>query len=85
MQDYDIKYIDPTYLVRASLSYCDATAMTQCIQVSLKSVPCLQVRALPTNANDRILCQVLGQASVHGAFAGYTGFTTGKLESFCCP
>ncbi|RZC69911.1 hypothetical protein C5167_033542 [Papaver somniferum] len=43
----DIKYIDPTYMIRA----CRA------------------------NASDAILCTVLGQNAVHGAFAGYSGIT----------
>lgn len=45
----DVKYIDPTYMIRA-------------------------VRA---NASDGILCTVLGQNAVHGAFAGYSGITVG--------
>ncbi|KAJ3673792.1 hypothetical protein LUZ60_005784 [Juncus effusus] len=45
----DMKYIDPTYMVRA----------------------------LRANASDAILCTVLGQNAVHGAFAGYSGITTG--------
>ncbi|CAL9773307.1 ATP-dependent 6-phosphofructokinase 5, chloroplastic-like [Musa acuminata AAA Group] len=45
----DVKYIDPTYMVRA----CRA------------------------NASDAILCTVLGQNAVHGAFAGFSGITTG--------
>ncbi|CAM0949287.1 unnamed protein product [Alopecurus aequalis] len=45
----DVKYIDPTYMLRA-------------------------VRA---NASDAILCTLLGQNAVHGAFAGFSGITTG--------
>lgn len=41
----DLKYIDPTYMVRA----------------------------IPTIPNDRVYCNVLGQNSVHAAFAGFTG------------
>ncbi|GFH23138.1 phosphofructokinase family protein, partial [Haematococcus lacustris] len=37
----DIKYIDPTYMIRA----------------------------IPTTANDRVYCTVLGQGAVHAAFA----------------
>ncbi|KAM3195682.1 hypothetical protein ACQJBY_071687 [Aegilops geniculata] len=44
----DIKYIDPTYMVRACR----------------------------TNASDAILCTVLGQNAVHGAFAGFSGITS---------
>ncbi|XP_006661761.1 ATP-dependent 6-phosphofructokinase 5, chloroplastic-like [Oryza brachyantha] len=49
----DVKYIDPTYMVRA-------------------------VRA---NASDAILCTVLGQNAVHGAFAGFSGITTGVCNT----
>jgi 6-phosphofructokinase 1 len=28
------------------------------------------IRAIPTNSADRLLCKVLGQGAVHGAFAG---------------
>ncbi|XP_047312895.1 ATP-dependent 6-phosphofructokinase 5, chloroplastic-like [Impatiens glandulifera] len=45
----DVKYIDPTYMIRA----CRA------------------------NASDGILCTVLGQNAVHGAFGGYSGITVG--------
>ncbi|CAM8921961.1 unnamed protein product [Rhodiola kirilowii] len=45
----DMKYIDPTYMIRA----CRA------------------------NASDGVLCAVLGQNAVHGAFAGYSGITVG--------
>ncbi|XP_042396037.1 ATP-dependent 6-phosphofructokinase 5, chloroplastic-like [Zingiber officinale] len=49
----DIKYIDPTYMVRA----CRA------------------------NASDAILCTLLGQNAVHGAFAGFSGITTGVCNT----
>ncbi|KAL4313604.1 hypothetical protein AHAS_Ahas15G0001700 [Arachis hypogaea] len=49
----DIKYIDPTYMIRA----CRA------------------------NASDGILCAVLGQNAVHGAFAGYSGITVGTCNT----
>ncbi|CAN6195933.1 unnamed protein product [Urochloa humidicola] len=49
----DLKYIDPTYMVRA----CRA------------------------NASDAILCTVLGQNAVHGAFAGFSGITSGVCNT----
>ncbi|XP_058083737.1 ATP-dependent 6-phosphofructokinase 5, chloroplastic-like [Magnolia sinica] len=49
----DVKYIDPTYMIRA----CRA------------------------NASDAILCTVLGQNAVHGAFAGYSGITVGVCNT----
>ncbi|KAL8143448.1 hypothetical protein V2J09_016480 [Rumex salicifolius] len=45
----DVKYIDPTYMIRA----------------------------IRTNASDGILCTVLGQNAVHGAFAGFSGISVG--------
>lgn len=51
--DCDLKYIDPSYMIRAS----------------------------PTMTTDRIYCKVLGQGAVHGAFAGYTGFTIGLVNT----
>ncbi|PIA62657.1 hypothetical protein AQUCO_00200579v1 [Aquilegia coerulea] len=49
----DVKYIDPTYMIRA-------------------------IRA---NASDAILCTVLGQNAVHGAFAGFSGITVGLCNT----
>ncbi|KAM7523792.1 hypothetical protein LguiA_013694 [Lonicera macranthoides] len=39
--------------------------------------PTYMIRACRANASDRILCTVLGQNAVHGAFAGYGGITVG--------
>uniref|UniRef100_A0A0R0L0W7 Phosphofructokinase domain-containing protein n=1 Tax=Glycine max TaxID=3847 RepID=A0A0R0L0W7_SOYBN len=49
----DVKYIDPTYMIRA----CRA------------------------NAADEILCTVLGQNAVHGAFAGFSGITVSTCNT----
>jgi 6-phosphofructokinase 1 len=49
----DIKYIDPSYMIRS----------------------------IPTITTDRIYCKVLGQAAVHGAFAGFTDFTVGLVNT----
>ncbi|KAI7842609.1 hypothetical protein COHA_003713 [Chlorella ohadii] len=49
----DIKYIDPSYMIRS----------------------------IPTITTDRIYCKVLGQGAVHGAFAGYTDFTVGLVNT----
>ncbi|XP_031115186.1 ATP-dependent 6-phosphofructokinase 5, chloroplastic-like [Ipomoea triloba] len=48
-QMVDVKYIDPTYILRG----CRASA------------------------SDAIMCTVLGQNAVHGAFAGFSGITVG--------
>ncbi|KAG7021907.1 ATP-dependent 6-phosphofructokinase 7, partial [Cucurbita argyrosperma subsp. argyrosperma] len=45
----NLKYIDPTYMIRA----------------------------IPSNASDNVYCTLLAQSAVHGAMAGYTGYTSG--------
>ncbi|KAH9609834.1 hypothetical protein KSS87_006656 [Heliosperma pusillum] len=39
--------------------------------------PTYMVRSVRANASDAILCTVLGQNAVHGAFAGFSGITVG--------
>ncbi|CAK7335887.1 unnamed protein product [Dovyalis caffra] len=51
--EINMKYIDPTYMIRA----------------------------VPSNASDNIYCTLLAQSAVHGAMAGYTGFTVGPVNS----
>lgn len=53
LSDVDVKYIDPSYLIRS----------------------------VPTTSNDRILCRMLANGAVHGAFAGYTGVTVGLVNT----
>ncbi|KAF3446715.1 hypothetical protein FNV43_RR11895 [Rhamnella rubrinervis] len=48
----NLKYIDPTYMIRA----------------------------IPSNASDNVYCTLLAQSAVHGAMAGYTGFTVGVVN-----
>jgi 6-phosphofructokinase 1 len=47
-----LKYIDPTYMIRA----------------------------VPSNAADNVYCTLLAQSCVHGAMAGYTGYTSGLVN-----
>ncbi|KAM6582054.1 hypothetical protein CsatB_009056 [Cannabis sativa] len=49
----NMKYIDPTYMIRA----------------------------IPSNASDNIYCTLLAQSAVHGAMAGFSGFTVGPVNS----
>ncbi|XP_059450593.1 ATP-dependent 6-phosphofructokinase 4, chloroplastic-like [Corylus avellana] len=49
----NMKYIDPTYMIRA----------------------------IPSNASDNVYCTLLAHSAVHGAMAGYTGFTVGPVNS----
>ncbi|KAK7827333.1 atp-dependent 6-phosphofructokinase 3 [Quercus suber] len=48
----NLKYIDPTYMIRA----------------------------VPSNASDNVYCTLLAHSAVHGAMAGYTGFTVGPVN-----
>ncbi|KMZ65244.1 6-phosphofructokinase [Zostera marina] len=43
--------------------------------------PTYMIRAVRANASDAILCTVLGQNAVHGAFAGFSGITVGICNS----
>jgi len=52
-KDCDMKYIDPSYLIRS----------------------------IPTTSGDRIYCKILAHNAVHAAFAGYTGVTTGLVNT----
>ena len=107
----DLKYIDPSYMIRAS-----ATITTDRIYCKVALLSCKQpwqparcgvqwngalwrpsaggsmstalVVVLGTERFNMIhdadidsLLQVLGQGAVHGAFAGYTGFTVGLVNT----
>mmetsp|Transcript_40386 Transcript_40386/g.65487 ORF Transcript_40386/g.65487 Transcript_40386/m.65487 type:complete len:607 (-) Transcript_40386:58-1878(-) len=56
----------PTVGVDASVKYIDPTYM---------------IRSIPANATDALYCSFLAQNAVHGAFAGYTGFTAGRVNN----
>ena len=43
--------------------------------------PSYMIRSVPANAADAIYCMMLAQNAVHGAMAGYTGFTVGLVNS----
>lgn len=43
--------------------------------------PSYTVRSVPANACDSLYCTHLAQCAVHGAMAGYTGFSTGLVNN----
>ncbi|XP_028076618.1 ATP-dependent 6-phosphofructokinase 7-like isoform X2 [Camellia sinensis] len=47
-----LKYIDPTYMIRA----------------------------IRSNVADNVYCTLIAQSAVHGAMAGYTGYTSGLVN-----
>nr|KAJ0200062.1 hypothetical protein LSAT_V11C600309770 [Lactuca sativa] len=49
----NMKYIDPTYMIRA----------------------------VPSNAYDNIYCTLIAQSEIHGAMAGFSGFTVGPVNN----
>ncbi|RDX87757.1 ATP-dependent 6-phosphofructokinase 3 [Mucuna pruriens] len=42
--------------------------------------PTYMIRAVPSNASDNVYCTLLAQSAVHGAMAGYSGFTVGLVN-----
>lgn len=54
-------------------------------RVSLPSLFCItdptyMIRAIPSNASDNVYCTLLAQSALHGAMAGYTGYTSGLVN-----
>lgn len=51
------------------------------LPLSIKYIdPTYMIRSVPANANDSIYCALLAQQAVHGAMAGYSGITVGKID-----
>eukprot|EP00928_Gymnodinium_smaydae_P064576 TRINITY_DN4786_c0_g1_i3.p1 TRINITY_DN4786_c0_g1~~TRINITY_DN4786_c0_g1_i3.p1 ORF type:complete len:2322 (+),score=594.61 TRINITY_DN4786_c0_g1_i3:531-6968(+) len=51
------------------------------IPISIKYIdPTYMIRSVPANAFDSVYCSLLAQHAVHGAMAGYTGITVGKVD-----
>ncbi|KAL2553725.1 ATP-dependent 6-phosphofructokinase 3 [Forsythia ovata] len=49
--------------------------------INLKYIDLMyMIRAVPGNASDNVYCTLLAQSAVHGAMAGYTGFTVGPVN-----
>ena len=58
------------------VKYCSS----QGIEATLKYIdPTYMVRGISANSSDRVLCTMLAQAAVHGAFTGFTGFSVGTV------
>ncbi|KAM0933611.1 putative 6-phosphofructokinase [Dioscorea sansibarensis] len=51
------------------------------IPINLKYIdPTYMIRAIPSNASDNVYCTLLAHSAIHGAMAGYTGFTVGPVN-----
>ncbi|MED6205889.1 ATP-dependent 6-phosphofructokinase 4, chloroplastic [Stylosanthes scabra] len=60
----------------------DHFTKTRKMPINMKYIdPTYMIRAIPSNASDNIYCTLLAHSAVHGAMAGYTGFTVGPVNS----
>nr|AIE47270.1 phosphofructokinase [Hevea brasiliensis] len=51
------------------------------MNITLKYIdPTYMIRAIPANASDNVYCTLLAHSAIHGAMAGYTGFTVGPVN-----
>ncbi|XP_050214401.1 ATP-dependent 6-phosphofructokinase 6 [Mercurialis annua] len=51
------------------------------MNITLKYIdPTYMIRAIPGNASDNVYSTLLAHSAVHGAMAGYTGFTVGPVN-----
>lgn len=69
-------------LVHCYLRSCKATSFIVLVSNPASIAdPTYMIRAIPSNASDNVYCTLLAQSAVHGAMAGYTGFTVGPVNS----
>ncbi|KAL9224095.1 hypothetical protein vseg_000164 [Gypsophila vaccaria] len=60
-------------------------AKSERMGITLKYIdPTYMIRAVPANASDNVYSTILAQSAVHGAMAGYTGFTVGPVNGRQC-
>ncbi|KAJ9179265.1 hypothetical protein P3X46_011074 [Hevea brasiliensis] len=59
----------------------DDFANREKMNITLKYIdPTYMIRAIPSNASDNVYCTLLAHSAIHGAMAGYTGFTVGPVN-----
>ncbi|KAB1204332.1 6-phosphofructokinase 3 [Morella rubra] len=59
----------------------DHFARQRKMSITLKYIdPTYMIRAIPSNASDNVYCTLLAHSAIHGAMAGYTGFTVGPVN-----
>ncbi|KAK8514244.1 hypothetical protein V6N13_063146 [Hibiscus sabdariffa] len=59
----------------------DHFSKQQKMTINLKYIdPTYMIRAVPSNASDNVYCTLLAHSAIHGAMAGYTGFTVGPVH-----
>ncbi|GAB2292458.1 ATP-dependent 6-phosphofructokinase 3 [Dionaea muscipula] len=63
----------------------DHFAQGKKMNINLKYIdPTYMIRAIPSNASDNVYCTILAQSAIHGAMAGFTGFTVGPVNGRHC-
>lgn len=51
-------------------------------EINLKLIdPTYEIRSVPANASDNLHCGLLSQSAVHGAMAGFSGFSVGLINT----
>ncbi len=51
-------------------------------EINLKLIdPTYEIRSVPANASDNLHCGLLAQSAVHGAMAGFSGFSVGLINT----
>ncbi|KAG8497145.1 hypothetical protein CXB51_008396 [Gossypium anomalum] len=59
----------------------DHFSKKQKLTINLKYIdPTYMICAVPSNASDNVYCTLLAHSAIHGAMAGYTGFTVGPVN-----
>ncbi|KAI6682264.1 hypothetical protein NL676_036145 [Syzygium grande] len=60
----------------------DHFAAQDTMPINLKFIdPTYMIRAVPSNASDNVYCTLLAHSAIHGAMAGYAGFTVGPVNA----
>ena len=66
------------FLRKEIVAYCKDKG----INVTLKYIdPTYMIRTVPAMPSDQIMCGHLASSAVHGAMAGFTGFTVGHVQN----
>ena len=79
----NLKYIGQWFLWYVSGSRIPSFTLAD-LRCSSIADPTYMIRAIPSNASDNVYCTLLAHSVVHGAMAGYTGFTIGQVNGRHC-
>ncbi|KAI0561542.1 6-phosphofructokinase [Gracilaria domingensis] len=80
-REVTIKFLDPYVLSPCLTVLSENETLTNDIDSLSHKHRTYQIRAIPTTTHDNILCILLAHAAVHGAYSGYTGFSSGIINN----